>query len=222
MTSGALHCWDAGARVFVVGCSKRARPSVPRSGSPLYNGAGARAQGVGWTVETVARRASAAPSLCLRGARTSPRLRGSCRDRRVSCAVPARAPQGRESCEVEALYDARSRRANGSEGARLFRSADDPNELVVLLKWDDVSRGRTFAGPMTCDRRCRAPVSPTSPTCTFSSKSKMRPRGVTHAPTTNVTGVESPPAPRSHATDPRHVVGTRSDGLKCPRIHRGS
>lgn len=38
-----------------------------------------------------------------------------------------------------------TRRANGSRGGRLFRSADDPNEVVVLLEWDDLERARFFA-----------------------------------------------------------------------------
>lgn len=33
----------------------------------------------------------------------------------------------------------------GSKGARLFRTADDPRELVVLLEWDDLAKARRFA-----------------------------------------------------------------------------
>ena len=47
----------------------------------------------------------------------------------------------------EAVFDedAATRRANGSQGRRLFRSADDPNEVLVLLAWDDLERARLFA-----------------------------------------------------------------------------
>jgi heme-degrading monooxygenase HmoA len=38
-----------------------------------------------------------------------------------------------------------TRRANGSQGARLFRNADDPNETLILLDWDDLERARLFA-----------------------------------------------------------------------------
>jgi heme-degrading monooxygenase HmoA len=38
-----------------------------------------------------------------------------------------------------------ARRANGSQGGRLFRGAADPNEVVVLLGWDDLDRARWFA-----------------------------------------------------------------------------
>ncbi len=44
------------------------------------------------------------------------------------------------------IYDehARSRKANGSKAAHLFRSADNPNELVILLEWDDLKNARRF------------------------------------------------------------------------------
>jgi heme-degrading monooxygenase HmoA len=38
-----------------------------------------------------------------------------------------------------------SRRAYGSRGGRLFRNAADPNEVVILLAWDDLERARLFA-----------------------------------------------------------------------------
>jgi heme-degrading monooxygenase HmoA len=37
------------------------------------------------------------------------------------------------------------RRASGSKGGHLFRNADDPNEIVVLLEWDTVEKARKFA-----------------------------------------------------------------------------
>jgi heme-degrading monooxygenase HmoA len=41
--------------------------------------------------------------------------------------------------------DAESRRAGGSRGGHLFRSADNPNELVVLLEWSSLEKARQFA-----------------------------------------------------------------------------
>ncbi|MBA2520757.1 MAG: cyclase [Chloroflexia bacterium] len=38
-----------------------------------------------------------------------------------------------------------TRRANGSRGGWIFRGADDPNEVVILLEWDDLERARLFA-----------------------------------------------------------------------------
>ena len=38
-----------------------------------------------------------------------------------------------------------TRRANGSQGERIFRDADDPHEVVILLAWDDLERARLFA-----------------------------------------------------------------------------
>jgi hypothetical protein len=47
----------------------------------------------------------------------------------------------------KAVFDeyAMTRRANGSQGGQVFRSADDPNEVVILLAWDDIERARLFA-----------------------------------------------------------------------------
>ena len=38
-----------------------------------------------------------------------------------------------------------TRRAHGSRGGSLFRSAIDPNEVLLLLEWDDLERARLFA-----------------------------------------------------------------------------
>jgi heme-degrading monooxygenase HmoA len=37
-----------------------------------------------------------------------------------------------------------ARKTGGSKGGWLFRSADDPNELLILLEWDNLSNGRQF------------------------------------------------------------------------------
>jgi heme-degrading monooxygenase HmoA len=40
--------------------------------------------------------------------------------------------------------DGGNRKANGCKGGRLFRSATDPNELVILFEWDDVKKAQQF------------------------------------------------------------------------------
>jgi heme-degrading monooxygenase HmoA len=47
----------------------------------------------------------------------------------------------------KSAFDAHSlaRQANGSRGGQLFRSASDPNELIVLLEWDVLERAAQFA-----------------------------------------------------------------------------
>ena len=37
-----------------------------------------------------------------------------------------------------------TRRANGGGGYQLLRSADDPNELLILFQWDDLGKARQF------------------------------------------------------------------------------
>src|ERR671932_519178 len=48
------------------------------------------------------------------------------------------------------IYDehAATRKAGGASGSaagRVFRSAADPKELVILLEWDDLEKARQFA-----------------------------------------------------------------------------
>ncbi len=38
-----------------------------------------------------------------------------------------------------------TRRAHGCQRGRLLRSAAEPNELLILLEWDDLERARLFA-----------------------------------------------------------------------------
>ena len=38
-----------------------------------------------------------------------------------------------------------TREERGSKGGRLFRSADDPNEVVILLEWDNLENAREYA-----------------------------------------------------------------------------
>jgi heme-degrading monooxygenase HmoA len=37
-----------------------------------------------------------------------------------------------------------TRQAAGSKGGYLMRSADDPNELVIIFEWDDLDKARQF------------------------------------------------------------------------------
>ncbi|NIQ40124.1 MAG: cyclase [Proteobacteria bacterium] len=37
-----------------------------------------------------------------------------------------------------------ARKAIGSKGGHLFRTVDDPNELVILLELDDLAKAREF------------------------------------------------------------------------------
>ena len=37
-----------------------------------------------------------------------------------------------------------ARGAAGSKGGHLFRSADDPNDVVAILEWDDLDKARQF------------------------------------------------------------------------------
>lgn len=45
-------------------------------------------------------------------------------------------------------FDAHSttREASGSQGGLLFRDAENPNEVVILLRWDDMARAQAFIG----------------------------------------------------------------------------
>jgi heme-degrading monooxygenase HmoA len=39
---------------------------------------------------------------------------------------------------------ASAREANGSRGARLFRSEQSPNEVIAFFEWDDLEKSRQF------------------------------------------------------------------------------
>jgi heme-degrading monooxygenase HmoA len=44
------------------------------------------------------------------------------------------------------LFDenASMRQAGGSKGGYVFRNADDPNEVLILLEWEDLGKARRF------------------------------------------------------------------------------
>jgi heme-degrading monooxygenase HmoA len=37
------------------------------------------------------------------------------------------------------------RQQSGSQGGRLFRNADDPNETLIFWQWEDLDKARAFA-----------------------------------------------------------------------------
>jgi heme-degrading monooxygenase HmoA len=41
--------------------------------------------------------------------------------------------------------DAGNRKAAGSQGSRLLRNANDPNELIVVFDWDNLANAQKFA-----------------------------------------------------------------------------
>jgi quinol monooxygenase YgiN len=49
--------------------------------------------------------------------------------------------------------DAGGREAAGCRGARVFRNADDPEEVVVLFEWDDPGKARDRVGSATLGRK---------------------------------------------------------------------
>lgn len=38
------------------------------------------------------------------------------------------------------------REAGGSQGGRAFQSKDDPNDVLILLKWDSLENARGYVG----------------------------------------------------------------------------
>jgi hypothetical protein len=53
-----------------------------------------------------------------------------------------------ETFEKVYLDDGERRRRSGSRGGRVFRAADDPNDIIILLEWDDAQHARQFAGSL--------------------------------------------------------------------------
>ncbi len=49
--------------------------------------------------------------------------------------------------------DAENRAAAGCRGARIFRNADDPAELVVLFEWESIELARERIGSEALNRK---------------------------------------------------------------------
>jgi heme-degrading monooxygenase HmoA len=43
------------------------------------------------------------------------------------------------------LDDGERRRMSGSQGGTVYRAADDPNNVIIVLEWDDAERAREWA-----------------------------------------------------------------------------
>jgi heme-degrading monooxygenase HmoA len=57
-----------------------------------------------------------------------------------------------------------TRKARGSSGAQVLRGADNPNELCILIEWDNVQSARDFAESDTLRKAMeRAGVTTTKP-----------------------------------------------------------
>ena len=50
------------------------------------------------------------------------------------------------------LDDAERRERLGSRGGLVFRVADDPDNVIVMLEWDTVEHARDFAGSLELEQ----------------------------------------------------------------------
>jgi hypothetical protein len=50
------------------------------------------------------------------------------------------------------LGDARRRARLGSKGGVVYRVADDPGNVIVLLEWETLEQARDFAGSLELDQ----------------------------------------------------------------------
>jgi len=61
----------------------------------------------------------------------------------------------------KSVFDAHgpTRKAHGCKGGLLLRSAHNPNELVIILRWSDLERARRFAADDLREMMAQAGVS---------------------------------------------------------------
>jgi heme-degrading monooxygenase HmoA len=50
------------------------------------------------------------------------------------------------------LDDAERRLRGGSKGGKVFRVADDPNDIIIVLEWDSAERAHEFAKSLELDQ----------------------------------------------------------------------
>jgi heme-degrading monooxygenase HmoA len=50
------------------------------------------------------------------------------------------------------LDDAERRERLGSQGGVVFRVADDPDNVIVMLRWDSMEHARDFAGSLELEQ----------------------------------------------------------------------
>ncbi len=46
------------------------------------------------------------------------------------------------------LDDGERRQRIGSKGGKVFRASDDPNDIIIVLEWDDIAHAREFAASL--------------------------------------------------------------------------
>jgi heme-degrading monooxygenase HmoA len=46
------------------------------------------------------------------------------------------------------LDDEERRKSGGSQGGRMYRVNDDPNDIVIILEWDTAAHAREFANSL--------------------------------------------------------------------------
>jgi hypothetical protein len=66
---------------------------------------------------------------------------------------------GYETLKTVFLDDAERRRRLGSRGGSVYRAADDPNNVIVVLEWDGVEHAREFAGSLELKQAMAWPTS---------------------------------------------------------------
>src|SRR5450830_833648 len=52
------------------------------------------------------------------------------------------------------LDDGERRRMSGSKGGKVYRAADDPNNVIIVLEWDDADRAVSGPSRLSCTRPC--------------------------------------------------------------------
>jgi hypothetical protein len=50
------------------------------------------------------------------------------------------------------LDDSARRRRSGSRGGKVYRAADDPNDIIIILEWDSAERAHEFARSLELDQ----------------------------------------------------------------------